>query len=69
MVARQKDTQLPCGEAFDYPEASNVWHGHFKSKHKVTYNAEQEQWAVSTTGSVGATTKQGGAGGWLLFEA
>ncbi|KAL1508091.1 hypothetical protein AB1Y20_007684 [Prymnesium parvum] len=64
-VAGPNEKILPCGEAFDYPEATNVWNGHFKSKHKATFDAEQKARAVKAFISVPGTSKRGGDGGWF----
>lgn len=61
---------VPCGESYDYPEAGNIWNGHFKARHSATYesvNKERaKEQAASGSGAGGEvhSAKRGGDGGW-----
>lgn len=51
----------PCGALLSFPEADNIWRGHFKHKHATAFNAENKERAAAAAQS--GTGKRGGSGG------
>lgn len=67
-IGKAEDGSLkygPCGVPLDYPEPSNIWNGHFKSKHKATYEeGEKTKAERQAMSGAGGSSKRGGDGGW-----